>query len=83
MLIHGTLCPLSGGKNGNWTTTLQPVSSVNVAALVLDQGAKPSQDMKHLTRSLLFLITSTLLITRLHVGPTPHNMWRSGVSAAQ
>lgn len=37
MLIHGTLCPLSRGKNVNWTTILQAVSSVNVTPLFLDE----------------------------------------------
>lgn len=35
MPIHGTVAPLSKGKNGNWTTILQFASSVNVTALVI------------------------------------------------
>lgn len=38
MLIHGTLGPLSKGKNGNWTAILQSASSVNVTAFVIFEG---------------------------------------------
>lgn len=79
MLIHGTLCPLSGGKNVNWTTTLQPVSSVNVTVLVLHQSEWFS-GYETLTQSLIFAPPHQHPVKLFHISPTPPNMWRSGVS---
>lgn len=81
MLIHGTLCPLSGGKNVNWTTTLQAVSSVKCHRARPPPGRGSFSGYETLTEShqdssgatsLLFLIFSTLLITPLQLFTASH-----------